>query len=379
MAKKDFYELLGVDKKASDDEIKKAYRKLAIKYHPDKTGNDPASAEIFKEVNEAYSVLSDVEKRRQYDQFGHDGARGGFGGGGGAGFDINDIFSQFGGQGGGFDSFFGGQGGGRGRQGQDLRIRMRLTLEEIAKGAEKQIKIKRHVSCQGCGGNGSKNGTSINACGTCQGSGQVRRVVNTMLGQMMSATTCPTCNGEGKTISQPCEVCKGEGRVLAEEYVTVKVPPGVQTDQYLTIRGKGNVPPRGGLAGDLLVVFEEEEHPILKRDGNNVVYDLFISFTDAVFGNKVEVPTIDGKVRISIDAGTQSGKILRLKGKGLPEVNNQRIVGDQLVFINVWTPKKLTDYERKLLKDLEASANMQPTPTASDKGIYGKVREQYGN
>jgi molecular chaperone DnaJ len=200
-----------------------------------------------------------------------------------------------------------------------------------------------------------------------------------MLGQMMSATTCPTCNGEGKSIAQTCDVCRGEGRVLAEEYVTVKVPAGVQTDQYLTIRGKGNVPPRGGLAGDLLVVFEEEEHPILKRDGNNVVYDLFISFTDAVFGNKVEVPTIDGKVRISIDAGTQSGKILRLKGKGLPEVNNPRIVGDQLVFINVWTPKKLTDYERKLLKDLEASANMQPTPTASDKGIYGKVREQYGN
>jgi molecular chaperone DnaJ len=377
MAKKDFYELLGVDRKANDDEIKKAYRKLAIKYHPDKTGNDPTSAELFKEINEAYSVLSDADKRRQYDQFGHDGPRGG--GGGPAGFDINDIFSQFGGGGGGFDSFFGGQGGGRNRQGQDLRIRMRLTLEEIAKGTEKQIKIKRHVGCQACGGNGSKNGTSINTCGTCQGSGQVRRVVNTMLGQMMSATTCPTCNGEGKSIAQTCDVCRGEGRVLAEEYVTVKVPAGVQTDQYLTIRGKGNVPPRGGLAGDLLVVFEEEEHPILKRDGNNVVYDLFISFTDAVFGNKVEVPTIDGKVRISIDAGTQSGKILRLKGKGLPEVNNPRIVGDQLVFINVWTPKKLTDYERKLLKDLEASANMQPTPTASDKGIYGKVREQYGN
>jgi len=369
--KKDYYEVLGVDRKAGDDEIKKAYRKLAIKYHPDKNNNDPASAEKFKEINEAYSTLSDADKRRSYDQFGHDGPR--MGGGGGGGFE--DIFSQFGG---GFGDFFGGGGGGgqRQRQGNDLRIRMKLTLEEIAHGVEKQIKIKRFVTCQACNGNGSKNGTSIKTCGTCSGSGQVKRVMNTMLGQMVSTQTCPTCNGEGKSVTERCDKCRGDGRVEAEEYVKVNIPAGVQAGMQLSMTGKGNLPPRGGRPGDLIIVIEEQEHETLKREGNNLVIDYWISFMDATLGTTIEVPTLEGKAKVAVQPGTRSGHILRLKTKGLPELNS-RSIGDQLICINVWTPKKVNADEKELLEKLRqlSNSNMQPSQTKADKGIYETFRD----
>ena len=372
--KQDYYVLLGVDKSAGEDEIKKAYRKLAIKYHPDKNNNDPAAAEKFKEINEAYTVLSDADKRRTYDQFGHDGPRMG-GGAGGGGFE--DIFSQFGG--GAFSDFFGGggsQGGQRQRQGNDLRIRMKLTLEEIAHGVEKQIKIKRFVTCQACNGNGAKNGTAVKTCGTCSGSGQVRKVVNTMLGQMVSTQTCGACNGEGKTITERCDKCRGDGRVEAEEYVKVNIPAGVHSGMQLSMTGKGNLPPRGGRPGDLIIVIEEQDHETLKREGNNLVIDFWLSFVDAALGTTIEVPTLDGKAKVNVQAGTRSGHILRLRQKGLPELNSRNI-GDQLICINVWTPKKVNADEKELLEKLRqlSNSNMQPDPAKSDKGIYETFRD----
>ncbi len=382
--KRDYYEILGVSKSASEEEIKKAYRKMAIKYHPDKNPDNKESEEKFKEAAEAYEVLSNAQKKAQYDRFGHAGMGGAAGDGfGGGGMNMEDIFSNFGdifGDESPFGSFFsGGRGGGGGRRqrkGSDLRIKLKLNLEEIANGVEKKIKVKRHVACKSCQGNGSKNGTDLKTCGTCQGSGQVKRVQQTMLGQMVTSSTCPTCSGEGKSVGAKCEACFGEGRVLEEEIIPIKIPSGVSNDMQLSMSSKGNVPPRGGIAGDLLIVIEEEEHEFLHRDGNNVIFDLYVSFVDAALGTSIEVPTITGKAKITLEAGTQSGKILRLKGKGIKELNGYSI-GDQLVHVNIWTPKQLTIEESELLEKLRNSANFAPQPGKSDKGFFHKVKDMF--
>ncbi|MFD1143330.1 molecular chaperone DnaJ [Larkinella insperata] len=374
--KRDYYEVLGVDKNASPDDIKKAYRKMAIKYHPDKNPDDPSAEDKFKEAAEAYDVLSDAQKKARYDQFGHAG----MGGAAGGGPSMDDIFSQFGdifGDESPFGSFFGRAGqqqGRRVRRGSDLRIKLKLNLQEVANGVEKKIKVKRHVACTTCGGNGSKNGTAVTTCNSCNGTGQVRKVVNTMLGQMVSTSTCPTCNGEGKMVTERCDVCFGEGRLLQEDVIPIKIPAGVAEGIQLSVTGKGNVPPRGGVAGDLLIVIEEEEDDNLKRDGNNVVYDLHINFVDAALGTSVEVPTIDGRARITLEPGTQGGKILRLKGKGIKELNGYGR-GDQLIHINIWTPKTLNSEERHMLERLRNSPNFQPKPGKNEKGFFDKMKD----
>ncbi len=377
--KRDYYEILGVSKTATPEEVKKAYRMLAIKFHPDKNPNDPTAEEKFKEAAEAYEVLSNGEKRQRYDRFGHQGMNGG-GFGGGGNMSMDDIFSQFGdifGQGSPFESFFGGAGGqGRRsvRKGSNLRIKLKLNLEEIANGAEKKIKVKRYVACQTCGGNGAKNGTSLSNCTRCNGSGQERRVVNTMLGQMVSTSTCSTCNGEGKIVTDRCDVCLGEGRVMEEEVIPIKIPAGVGEGMQLSMGGKGNVPQRGGMPGDLLIVIEEEPDEILKRDGNNIVYDLHLNFADAALGTNVEVPTIEGKVKIKIDAGTQAGKILRLKGKGIKDINTYNR-GDQLIHVNIWTPRTLSREETTIMERLRDSPNFAPKPGKDEKGFFEKMKE----
>ena len=378
MAKRDYYEVLGVSKSAAADDIKKAYRKIAIKYHPDKNPDDPTAEDKFKEAAEAYEVLSDQEKRSRYDQFGHQGVNGG----GYGHMNMEDIFSQFGdifGGGSPFEGFFGGAGGRGGRRvrkGTNLRIKLKLDLEEIANGVEKKIKVKRYVACGTCGGNGSKNGTALQTCSGCQGTGQVKKVVNTMLGQMVSTSTCPVCDGEGKKVSQNCETCQGEGREMKEEVIPINVPAGVADGMQLSMNGKGNVPQRGGIAGDLLIQIEEEPHPLLKREGNNVVFEQYISFVDAVLGANLEVPTIEGKVKIKIDPGTQGGKILRLRGKGIKDINGYS-KGDQLIHINVWTPKNVTNDERQILEKLRASDNFVPNPGKNEKGFFEKMKEYF--
>lgn len=380
--KRDYYEVLGVSKGASAEELKKAYRKLAIKYHPDKNPGDVEAEKKFKEIAEAYSVLSDPQKKARYDQYGHAGMGGAGGFGGQGGFTMDDIFSQFGdifGDDSPFSSFFGGSRGGGGarrgvRKGSDLRIKLKMSLSDVAKGIEKKIKVKRYTSCNTCGGNGAKNGTSLNTCGTCNGQGQVRRVQQTMLGQMVSTSTCPTCNGEGKTVTERCETCFGEGRQLTEDQIQIKIPAGVAEGMQLSMSGKGNVPVRGGVPGDLLIVIEEEEHPELKRDGNNILYDLPLNFVDAVLGSEIEVPTVDGKVKIKVKNGTQAGEVLRLRGKGLPNLNGYG-TGDQLVHINIYTPTTVTSEEKKMLQDLRSSANFEPKKGANNRSIFDKMKD----
>ena len=388
MSKRDFYEILGVSKSSSQDEIKKAYRKVAMQYHPDRNPGDKAAEEKFKEAAEAYEILSDTDKRSQYDRFGHQAFSPGRGGGGhsGGGMNMDDIFSQFGdifGDGSPFGSFFGGGGNkrsstgrSRGVRGSNLRVKLKLNFEEIAKGATKTIKVKKYVGCSTCGGNGAKDKNSMQTCGTCGGSGQVRRVQNTFLGQMQTVTTCPNCNGEGSTVINKCVTCKGEGRVYSEETVSIDIPAGVQEGMQLSIGGKGNAGERGGASGDLIVLIEEEAHPQLHRDGLNVAFDLHISIPDAVFGTQVEVPTIDGRAKIKIPAGTQSGKIFRLKGKGFPSVNSYE-KGDQLIQINVWTPQHVSAEEKQMLEKLQQSQNFTPKPEKNDKSFFEKVREMF--
>ena len=382
MAKRDYYQVLGVDKSASAEEIKKSYRKLAIQFHPDKNPGDATAEDKFKEAAEAYDVLSNPDKKQRYDRFGHAGVGGAGSGGGPGGMNMDDIFSQFGdifGDSSPFGSFFGGgsRGGGqqrRVRKGSDLRIKLKLNLAEIAQGAEKKIKVKRHTSCNSCTGNGSKNGNSQKSCTTCNGQGEIRRIQQTMLGQMVTASPCPTCNGEGKIIEVRCEVCFGEGRTLTDDLISIKIPAGVAEGMQLSMSGKGNVPPRGGVAGDLLIVIEEEVHEELTREGNNVIFDLYVNFVDATLGTSIEVPTIDGKARITLEAGTQSGKILRLKGKGIPQLNSY-VKGDQLVHINVWTPKQLNTEERNILEKLRTAPNFQPKPIKGEKGFFEKMKD----
>ncbi|HMP93123.1 MAG TPA: molecular chaperone DnaJ [Phnomibacter sp.] len=384
--KRDFYEILGVSKTASADEIKKAYRKVAMQYHPDRNPGDKAAEEKFKEAAEAYEVLSDADKRAQYDRFGHAAFSQGRGGAGHpGGMNMDDIFSQFGDIFGDdiFGSFFGG--GGRGRSGQsrgrgsrgsDLRVKIKMNFEEIAKGASKTIKVKKYVPCSTCGGSGAKDKGSVQTCGTCGGNGQVRRTQNTFLGQMQTVTTCPTCNGEGTTITSKCTACKGDGRVYGEETVQINIPAGVQEGMELRVEGRGNAGERGGPNGDLRVLIEEEAHPELHRDGLNVAYELHLSFPDAVFGTEVQVPTIDGKAKIKIPAGTQSGKIFRLKGKGFPSVQSYE-KGDQLIHVNLWTPQHISSEERQLLEKLSQSNNFKPQPEKNGKTFFQKVREMF--
>ena len=370
MSKRDYYEVLGVSKSASAEEIKKAYRKIAIKYHPDKNPGDKEAEENFKEAAEAYEVLSTPEKKQRYDQFGHAGMNGG-GGFSGGGMNMEDIFSQFGdifgGGGSPFDSFFGGGGGGRSRRrkGSNLRIKLKLTLEEIANGVEKKIKVNRLVAA---------DGVTFKNCGTCQGTGQVRRAVNTMLGQMVSTSTCPTCNGAGQTIDQRPPGVDSSGLQPKEEIIPIKIPAGVADGMQLSMSGKGNEAPGGGVPGDLLIVIEEAEHHELKRDGNNVIYDLYLNFIDAALGTSIEVPTIDSKVKIKIEPGTQSGKILRLRGKGVKDINGYG-KGDQLIHVNVWTPKNLSVEEKQTLENLRNSPNFEPNPGKNEKGFFERMKD----
>lgn len=385
MSKRDYYEVLEVQKNATPEEIKKSYRKMALKFHPDKNPGDKASEEKFKEAAEAYEVLSNPEKKAKYDRFGHAGVRGP-GGGGGGGMDMDDIFQHFGdifgghfgGNFGGFEGF-GGRGhtqrGHRVNRGSNLRIKVKLTLEEIAHGVQKKIKVNKYIACKACHGSGAQSG-SFSECPTCHGSGQVRRVQNTILGQMQTTSTCPNCGGEGKIISDKCKVCYGDGIVRAEEVITIDIPAGVSEGMELSLRGKGNMGPRNGVAGDLLIAIEEIPHSELVRDGNNLYYDLHISFTDAALGETAEIPTIEGKAKIKIQPGTQAGKILRLKEKGLPGLNSYE-KGDLLVTINVWTPQHLSHEERKLLESLKESPNFKPNPSVKDKNFFSRMKEYF--
>ena len=385
MSKRDFYEILGVEKNSSSDEIKKAYRKVAMQFHPDRNPGDKSAEDKFKEAAEAYEILGDQDKRSQYDRFGHSAFGAGRGNGGGAhGMNMDDIFSQFGDIFGEdmFGNFFNGGGrsrsGGksRGVRGSNLRIKLKVNFEEIAKGATKTIKVKKYVACTTCGGSGAKDKNSVQSCNTCGGNGQVRRVQNTFLGQMQTVTTCPSCNGEGTTITNKCTTCKGEGRAYGEETVTLDIPAGVQEGMQLSMSGKGNLGERGGGSGDLIILIEEEAHPHLHRDGLNVAFDLYISFPDAVFGTQIEVPTIDGRAKIKIPPGTQSGKIFRLKGKGFPSINSHE-KGDQLININVWTPQNVSSEEKQTLEKMQSSQNFQPKPDKNDKSFWERIRETF--
>lgn len=380
MAKRDYYEILGVSRNASEEEIKKAYRKLAIKYHPDKNPDDKESEEKFKEAAEAYEVLSNAEKRQRYDQFGHAGVGGNGGAGGFGGMNMEDIFEQFGNIfGEGFGGSFGSRqrGGRRVNKGTNLRVKVKLTLEEIVSGVNKKIRVNKFIACKDCSGTGAEKGSSYNTCTTCRGSGRVTRITNTILGQMQTASTCPACGGEGQTITKKCTSCHGDGIVRGEEIISVDLPAGVEDGMQLSMSGKGNAAPRGGIAGDLIIVIEEQEHEFIKRDGSNLMYDLYISFIDAVLGASVEVPTIEGKVKIKIEPGTQAGKVLRLKGKGVPQLNSYGR-GDFLIHVNVWTPQHLSKEEKELLEKLRNSDNFKPHPSKKDKGFFDRMKEYFG-
>lgn len=397
MAKRDYYEVLGVSKSASADEIKKAYRKIALKYHPDRNEGDAAAEEKFKEAAEAYDVLSDQQKKAQYDRFGHagmGGAAGGFGGGGQGGMRMEDIFENFGdifgdmfGGGGGFGGGHGfGGGGGRrqGTRGANLRVKLKMSYQDILNGATKKIKVKKHVSCKTCNGSGAKDSGSVQTCSSCGGTGQVRRVQSTFLGQMQTVTTCPNCNGEGTQITSKCGTCKGDGRVYGEDTVSIDIPAGVHDGMQLSMAGAGNAGERGGPNGDLLILIEEEKHQYLKRNELDVLYKLYLSFPEVVEGTSAEVPTIDGKAKIKIPAGTQSGKIFRLRGKGFPAFQSYE-KGDQLVEVNVWTPQNLTSEEKAMMEKMKKSPNFKPSEDAvtaseeeKDRSFFDKIKDAFG-
>ena len=385
MAKRDYYEVLGVDKSASADEIKKAYRKLAIKYHPDKNPGNKEAEEKFKEAAEAYSVLSDADKKAKYDQFGHagvDGAGPDFSGGFGNLNDIlNDLFGGAfgGGFGGGFGGF-GGFGGGQRRErvyrGRDIRVRVKLTLEEIARGVEKEISIEKNVPCPDCGGRGARNSSDIKTCPACNGTGQVQRVVNSFLGQTVTYSTCQQCGGEGKIISNPCHTCNGTGLVRQRETIKVKIPAGVEAGMQMTVQGEGHAAKNNGINGDLLVVIEEQEHPDFRREGSNLLYTKVISVVDAMLGCEVEIPCLDGKQKIKVEPGTQSGTVTRLRGKGLPSVNSYG-TGDLYVKIAVWIPKKLTKEEKALFESMRHNESFKPNPSKEDKSFFEKLKDLF--
>lgn len=378
MAKRDYYDILGVGKSATEKELKKAYRKLAIKYHPDKNPDDKSAETKFKEAAEAYEVLNNADKKARYDQYGHAGLEGGGFGSGSGGMNMDDIFSQFGDI---FGSAFGGGGfgssrGGRRRsRGSNLRVRVSLTLEEIESGVEKKIKIKKNVGCDDCNSTGAENG-NLSTCGTCQGSGQRVQIVNTPLGRMQTAATCNACNGQGETASSACGTCAGQGVVKKSDEVSLNIPAGVEDGMQLSVSGKGNLAPKGGVAGDLIVLIEEQAHDVLKRDGKNLHYDLFISYSDAVLGSNPEIQTLSSKVKIKLEQGIQSGKILRLRGKGLPSVD-QYGNGDLLIHVNVWTPQDLNEKQKKFFETSRDDANFHPKPDANNKSFFDKVKEMF--
>ena len=389
MSKRDYYEVLGVEKTASDAEIKKAYRKMAIQYHPDKNPGDKEAEEKFKEAAEAYSVLSDKDKRARYDQFGHAGMGGAAGGAGGfgQGMSMDDIFSMFGdifGGGGGFGGFsgFGGFGGGGGRaqqrkfRGSDLRVKVKMSLKDISTGVEKKFKLKKYVTCEHCHGTGAEGDSGTETCPNCHGTGSVTRTQQSIFGMMQTQSVCPNCNGEGKIIKNKCKHCSGEGIVYGEEVVEVKIPAGVAEGMQLSVSGKGNAGKRNGIPGDLLVVVEEESHPDLIRDENDLIYNLLLSVPTAALGGTVEIPTIDGKVKVKIDPGTQPGKVLRLRGKGLPSVNSYGYsngTGDLLVNISVYIPEHLSKDEKQALEKMQDSDNFTPNLSIKEK-IFRKFK-----
>ncbi|MEM8556815.1 MAG: molecular chaperone DnaJ [Bacteroidota bacterium] len=383
---RDYYDILGVARSASADEIKKAYRKQAMKYHPDRNPGDADAEAKFKEAAEAYEVLSTPEKRQRYDRFGHAGLRGPAGapGGGrpGQGFnDISDIFSAF-------SDIFGGdvrfdfnqRGNGRrgGRPGSDLRVRLKLTLEEISEGVERQLKLRKYVACEVCDGAGAEGGDAGYAtCPTCNGSGEVRQVSNSFFGQFVNVQPCPQCRGEGRIVQNRCGNCTGEGRLKGEEMVTIEVPGGVSEGQYLNLRGKGNAGQRGGPSGSLRVEIEEVEHEHFTREGMDIVYDLALSFPDAALGTEVEVPTLKGRARLQIDPGLQSGRILRMRGRGLPELGSSSRRGDQMVRVHVWTPQDLSPEERTVLQDLRDSPAFQPKKNGERRSFFSRVKDAF--
>lgn len=365
--KRDYYEVLGISKNASEAEIKKAYRKLALQYHPDKNPDDAKAEEKFKEAAEAYEILSDVNKKARYDQFGHAGMNGG-GGFGGGGMNMDDIFSQFG------DVFGGGFGGGRGRsggqrtiKGSNLRVKMKLTLEEIAEGVKKKIKVNKLVNAEG---------VTSKSCTTCNGQGRVTRMAQTFLGNMQTQTTCPTCQGAGKMIDYKPADADANGLKRQEEVIEIDIPAGVEEGMQLSVTGKGNAGPFNGIPGDLIVVIEEIQHDTLRREGDNIHFDAYINFADAVLGESIEIPTISGKAKIKVEPGTQSGKMLRLKGKGLPQLQGYG-TGDLFVHINIWTPTKISKEEKELLEKLQKSENFQPKLDGSEKGFFQKVKDMF--
>lgn len=383
MEKRDYYEVLGVDKKASADEIKKAYKKMAIKYHPDRNPGDKEAEDKFKEAAEAYEVLSDENKRARYDQYGHAGMAGAAGGGYGQSMSMDDIFSMFGDIFGGHGGFggFGGFGTGGGRQqtrrfrGSDLRIKVKLSLKEVAEGVEKKLKLKKYVPCTHCHGSGAENGSGTETCPECNGSGSVTRTQQSIFGMMQTQTVCPRCNGEGKIIKNKCPHCSGEGIVYAEEIVTVKIPAGVAEGMQLSMSGKGNAGKRGGIPGDLLILIEEEPHTELIRDENDLIYNLLLDVPTAALGGTADIPTIDSKVRVKIDAGTQPGKVLRLRGKGLPNVNGYG-TGDLLVNISVYIPEALSRDEKAAMEKFQESDNFRPNESLKDK-IFRKFKNLF--
>ena len=381
--KRDYYEVLGVAKNANADEIKKAYRKAAIKYHPDKNPGDKEAEEKFKEAAEAYDVLSNDEKRARYDKFGHAGmsgaGAGGFGGGfGGGGFSMEDIFSQFGDIfgghfGGGFGGFGGASGGRTVNRGSNIRVRIKLTLAEIANGTTKKIKVNKDIACDKCGGTGAKDSSSYSTCSTCGGSGYVMSVQNTFFGRMQSQSQCPTCGGEGKIITAKCDKCGGEGSVRGSEVIEIKVPAGVGEGMALTVSGKGNAARHGGMNGDLIVIIEEEANPELLRDGNNLIHNLNITVATAILGGEVEVPTIEGKAKIKIAPGTHAGKVLRLRGKGLPDVNGYGR-GDIMVVVDITIPTSLTSKEKELVSKLAEEPHFKKAESVENQNIFERMK-----
>lgn len=374
-AKRDYYEILGISKSASEEELKKAYRKMAIKFHPDKNPGNKDAEEHFKEAAQAYEVLSNSEKRSAYDRFGHDGVRGAGGQGGfnGGGMNMDDIFSQFGdifGDSNPFESFFGGRGGRGGNRvasGTNIRIKLKLTLEEICSGVEKKVKYSKKIAAPG---------TKFTTCNTCKGSGSVTRMTNTFLGQMQTSSTCHTCNGLGRKLENRPSGSDSQGLMDEEVTTSIKIPAGVQHGMQLSLSGHGNDSPMGGGSGDLLVLIEELQHADFRREGNNLLHDLFISFPVAALGGDVEIPTIDAKVKVKIDPGTQGGKMLRLRNKGVPDINGYGR-GDQLVQVNVYTPKKLSNEEKEALRNLEHSDNFIPPTENKEKGFFGRMKDLF--
>ena len=388
MEKRDYYEVLGVSKDVTPEELKKAYRKKAIQYHPDRQqGKSEAekkeAEEKFKEAAEAYDVLSNPEKRARYDQFGHNMGNMGGGGFSGGGMSMEDIFSQFGDIFGGFSGFggFGGFGGSSGsaprqNRGTDLRVKVKVTLKDVAHGVEKKLKIPHYVACSACHGTGAKNGTAYTTCSTCHGTGVIRQVKQTILGTMQTQGVCPTCGGEGRIIQEKCAACGGEGVVRQDDVVTVNIPAGVAEGMTLSMKGKGNAARNGGVNGDLLVVIEEEPDKELQRDGNDLVYSLFISVPDAILGTTAEIPSVDGKLRSKLDPGTQSGKILRLRGKGIPDVNGYG-VGDMLVYVQVWIPKNLSSQEKEAMEKMRGSKSFDLKPSSHDKNFFDRIKRMF--